>query len=195
MKVKDPPGSTPLDDEALKGLIPNFTTQGELDEFEEANIAKALMWAKSSSSLKRDLISATGLIQLHKKMFDQTWKWAGEFRKRQTNIGVEPENIQDALGALFGDVNFWIANKTYPLDEIAIRFKHKLVWIHPFTNGNGRHSRLVADLFMEFHGQKTFSWGKDNLVTESPHRDRYIKTLQIADKTENYAELLNFAKS
>lgn len=194
MKVRNPLGSTPLDDEAL-GLIPNLTSQGELNEFEEQNIARALLWAKSSHSLKKNLISATGLIQLHKKMFEETWKWAGEFRKRQTNIGVSPEKIQQEMGNLLGNVEYWIKNKTYPLEEVAIRFKHKLVWIHPFVNGNGRHSRLVADLFLELNGEKPFTWGRDSLAEESSHRKTYIHALQIADKSEKYEPLIKFARS
>lgn len=195
MKVRNPPGATPLDDEALKGLIPNLTTQAELNEFEEQNIARALLWAQSSRSLKKNFISATGLILLHKKMFEETWEWAGEFRKRQTNIGVAPEKIQQELGILLGNVEYWLKNKTYPIEEIAIRFKHKLVWIHPFVNGNGRHSRLVADLFLELNGEKPFTWGRDSLIEKSPSRKTYIQALQVADKSEKYEKLINFARS
>lgn len=89
----------------------------------------------------------------------------------------------------------WVQNKTYPMEEIAIRFKHKLVWIHLFVNGNGRHSRLVADLFLELNGEKPFSWGRENLTEESPYRKTYIQALQIADKSEKYEPLIKFARS
>lgn len=195
MKIKNPPGSTPLEDEDLQGLIPNLTTQGELNEFEAQNISDAIVWAKRSRTLKRDLLSVSGFKLLHEKMFDQTWKWAGEFRKRETNIGSPLERIQNDLAVLLGDVQYWLKNETFALDEIAVRLKHRLVAIHPFANGNGRHSRLVADLLMEFNQQSAFTWGRQNLVTESPHREIYLKALRIADKESEYRPLLKFAKS
>lgn len=195
MKIKNPPGSTPLEDEDLQGLIPNLTTQGELNEFEAQNISDAIVWAKRSRTLKRDLLSVSGFKLLHQKMFNQTWKWAGEFRKRETNIGAPPERIQNDLAVLLGDVQYWLKNETFPLDEIAVRLKHRLVAIHPFANGNGRHSRLVADLLMEFNQKSAFTWGRQNLVTESPHRENYLKALRIADRESEYGPLLKFAKS
>jgi len=115
VKVQNSPGSTPLDEEALRGLIPNLTTQGELNEFEEENISEAILWARSSRTLKKDLISVTGLIKIHQKMFDQTWKWAGAFRTREANIGVAPGSIQNELGALLGNVTYWIQQETYSI--------------------------------------------------------------------------------
>ncbi len=104
MKFNDIPGATPLDEETLRGLIPNLTTHGELNEFEAKNIADAISWASSSRKLKKDLLSVSGLILLHKKMFEQTWTWAGQFRTRETNIGVTPHRIQTDLGILLGNM-------------------------------------------------------------------------------------------
>ncbi len=195
MKFKNPPGSTPLAEEDLRGLLPNLTTQGELNEFEEQNIADALLWAKRSRSLRRDLLSVSGFKLLHKRMFDQTWRWAGEIRERETNIGSPPGRIQMDLGILLGDVQYWLENKTFPMDQIAVRLKHRLVAIHPFVNGNGRHSRLVADLLMEYNDLNPFTWGRQSLLMESPHRESYITALRIADKGDKYELLLKFAKS
>jgi len=194
VKIKDLPGATPLDEETLRGLIPNLTTQGELNEFEATNIAAGLTWARSSRTLKRDLLSASGLILLHKKMFEQTWKWAGQFRIRDTNIGVDPKRIQPDLKVLLDDVSFWLEKKTYSLEEIAIRFHHRLVWIHPFPNGNGRFSRLACDLLLEFQGQAKFVWSCSNLESKSKDRERYLKALRLADKEDRYDQLLKFAK-
>lgn len=194
MKIKTVPGATPLDVETLQGLIPNLTTQGELNEFEAKNIADAVKWSFRSRILKTDLLSVSGLILLHKKMFDQTWKWAGEFRKRDTNIGVDPKKIQTDLGILLGDVQFWFERKTYDVEEIAIRFHHRLVWIHPFPNGNGRFARLASDLLLEFNGAKKFEWGSEELSGNSANRDRYLRALRRADKEDHYDDLLKFAK-
>jgi Fic-DOC domain mobile mystery protein B len=194
VKIKDLPGATPLDEETLRGLIPNLTTQGELNEFEATNIAAGLTWARGSRTLKRDLLSASGLILLHKKMFEQTWYWAGQFRTRDTNIGVDPKRIQPDLKVLLDDVSFWLEKKTYGLEEIAIRFHHRLVWIHPFPNGNGRFSRLACDLLLEFQGHAKFVWSSSDLESKSKDRERYLKALRLADKEDRYDELLKFAK-
>jgi Fic-DOC domain mobile mystery protein B len=194
MKIKEVLGATPLDEETLQGLIPGLTTHGELDEFEQANITRALMWAEQSRRLKKDLLSVSGLILLHKKMFEDVWKWAGEFRTRQTNIGVSPKVIQNDLAILLGDMKYWIENKTYSLEEIAIRFHHRLVWIHPFPNGNGRFARLATDLFLRHHGLPSFTWGRHNLGSVGELRSKYIKALQVADREDSYELLLSFSK-
>jgi Fic-DOC domain mobile mystery protein B len=195
MKVKSPPDATPLDDETLKGLIPGLTTQAELDEFEAAGIARATIWARSSRKLSSELLSATGLCLLHKKMFEETWEWAGQFRVRETNIGVSPAKIQNDLGILLGDVKFWISHQTYIREEVVARFHHRLVWIHPFPNGNGRFSRLAADLLAEQIEARSFSWGKSNLGKIGTQRERYISALKVADKSQNFGPLLEFMRS
>lgn len=195
MKIQSPPGATPLDDETLKGLLPGLLLQRELDEFEASGIASAWLWARESRVLKKDLISASGLCLLHKKMFEDTWAWAGQFRVKETNIGVAPERIQNDLGILLGDVQYWLKNQTFPLEEIGTRFHHRLVWIHPFPNGNGRFSRLATDLLMEFHGEARFTWGQENLGQPGKKRETYISALKFADKFEKYESLLTFMKS
>lgn len=196
IKIPDIPGATPLDEDTLKGLLPGVTTQGELDEFEAANIANAMLWAKSSRSLQKDLLSVSGLKKLHQKMFEDTWEWAGAFRLKETNIGVSPGKIQSDLAILLGDVQYWLENQTFSKEEIALRFHHRLVFIHPFPNGNGRFSRLAADLFLEQQSLPRFSWGK-SLLAENPQHGRsiYIKALKIADKEENYSDLMRFANA
>jgi Fic-DOC domain mobile mystery protein B len=195
VKIVTPPGATEINPDVLQGLIPNLTTQAELNEYEAKNIADAMIWASTSRSLKKDLLSATGLFALHKKMFDQTWKWAGKVRSEQTNIGVAPEKIQNELGVLIGNVKYWIENETYKFDEIGVRFHHKLVWIHPFPNGNGRFSRLAADLLMEFNGHERFNWGSVDLVANEVERQKYFSALRLADTKMEYGPLLKFAKS
>ncbi|WP_374035601.1 mobile mystery protein B [Bdellovibrio bacteriovorus] len=195
MKIPSIPGATPLDDETLRGLIPGLTTHGELDEFEAANIARAMLWAESSRSLKKDLLSMTGLKLLHQKMFEDTWSWAGDLRVRQTNIGVPPQTIQSDMAILLGDVGYWLKNQTFSVEEIAIRFHHRLVYIHPFPNGNGRCARLATDLFLKQQGCTDFTWGRASLALAGQLRQEYIQCLKLADKTGEYDPLLSFAKS
>ncbi len=196
LAISEVHGATPLDEEVLQGLIPGLTTQRELDEFEAVNIARARLWAQGSRSLKRDLLSISGLKKLHNKMFEDTWEWAGSFRLKDTNIGVSPAKIQSDLAILLGDVLYWLQHQTFSKEEIAIRFHHRLVFIHPFPNGNGRFSRLTADLFLDQQGLPRFTWGKSYLDQNPQNaRGRYIQALQKADREENYSDLLEFAKA
>ena len=132
--------------------------------------------------------------KLHGKMFDQTWKWAGKYRRTEKNIGVPFREIRERLMALFGDVRYWIENNTYSPDEIAVRFHHRLGFIHPFPNGNGRHGRLIADVFAMKLGRPAFSWGSDYLVKEGEARNKYLEAVGAADSGD-IQPLLNFARS
>jgi Fic-DOC domain mobile mystery protein B len=194
MKLSYPPGATPLDDEILDGLIPSLRTQGELDEFEAVNIARAWVWAQRSKTIKKDLLSATGLCKIHQKMFEDTWKWAGKFRTRGTNIGVDPAQIQNQLGILLGDVQYWVEHKTFDPDESAVRFHHGLVKIHPFPNGNGRFSRLAADILIMKLGKEKFTWGSLDANRKGPDRDVYLQALREADRHANFKKLIAFVR-
>lgn len=182
--------STPLAAEEKKGLkLKWITLRSELNEAEARNIAQAQLWLVSSA--KKDICSDTFLRALHKKMFGDVWIWAGEYRTTERNIGVAPYQIPVKLMQLFDDVKFWIENKTYSNHEIAVRLHHKLVQIHPFPNGNGRVSRLMADLVLKRLEGKGLYWGDTNLVNVSEARSRYIEALRKADAGD-YADLLNF---
>ena len=196
MKIFDmSEGATPLTNDDLDGLIPShYTSRSQLDAHEQANIIQARHWAFKSRKLKKDLISYSGLMLLHKKMFEDTWEWAGKLRTVQTNIGIEAIQISSELGKLTGDVSFWLKNDTYSLVELAVRFHHRLVWIHPFPNGNGRHARLAADLFVEFNGGAELTWGRANLSFDSENRKKYIDSLRCADNYD-FKKLIDFATS
>lgn len=189
-------GQTPLDEEEKNGLlIPTIATRGELDEFEQQNIEQAIQWALGRS-FKAELIFTEGFIRtLHKRMYADVWKWAGEFRKTNKNIGIDRWQISTELKYLLDDAKYWHDNKTYSPDEIAIRFKHRIVSIHCFPNGNGRHSRLMADIIIEkIYKQSVFSWGAANHSSEGDSRKAYLKAVKNADKGD-YNLLLNFARS
>jgi len=187
-------GDTPLSDDERKGLIPSISTQGELNEFEFHNILSGRRWALNPRRLgKSDVLSATFLLELHRRMFRATWRWAGKFRTTNKNFGVDPHRIATDVGALLGDTEYWIAHATHPADEIALRFHHRLVLIYPFPNGNGRHSRLMADVLVTKLGRPEFPWGANTGDPESI-RQSYLKALRLADQADNTA-LVTFARS
>jgi len=184
--------NTPLTEEEKEGLIPSYITlRSELNEAEQANILDAEDWARKR---RRHVLDATFLDGLHKHMFGKVWKWAGTHRRTGKNIGVDPYRISLDLGQLIDDCRFWIENKTYPSDEIAARFHHRLVWIHCYPNGNGRHARLATDLLLTAMGAKPFSWGQASLTDFGEARARYIAALRAAD-AHDIAPLLNFVRS
>ena len=194
MKLRYPAGATPLDAAALESLIPKLTTQRELNEFEAANVSEADLWARRSRKIRRDLLTTAVLQELHRRMFDRTWRWAGVFRTSDTNLGVHWTQISVDVLNLSADTAYQIANAVYPVDELAIRFHHRLVAIHPFPNGNGRHSRLATDALMRRLGAKAFSWGSASLARDGAARREYIASLKEADNGA-IQRLIRFARA
>ena len=194
MNFAYPAGATPLDPDTLAGLLPALTTQAELNEFEERNIVAATLWARRSRLLRREYPNVTALRRLHRQMFDLTWAWAGTFRQVDTNIGVAKQRIPLELHGLCDDVRFWLAHEVYPWDERAAHFHHRLVAIHPFPNGNGRHARLATNILLAQHRQQPFTWGSQSLVADSSLRQEYIAALREAD-AGNIARLLAFVRT
>lgn len=189
-------GQTKLSEEEMEGLkIPSISTREELDEFEQLNIQAAIEWTLRLKVKPENLFTEKFILHLHKKMYSDVWKWAGIYRKSEKNIGIKSYLIAVELKQLLDDALYWFINNTYPNDEIAIRFKHRLVSIHCFPNGNGRHSRLMADLIMEkLCNENYFTWGNSNLVNANEIREKYIQSLKQADN-QNYKPLIEFAKS
>lgn len=185
--------NTPLEAEEREQLIPTYiTTRAELNEAEQVNITRASLWLRRARNV--DVLDDAFLRDLHKRMFGEVWKWAGQYRKTPRNIGIEAYRIPMAVRELVHDARYWVDNGTYPPDEIAIRFSHRLVSIHPFPNGNGRHSRLVADLLAMKLGQPRFTWGRANLVDPGETRRAYVGALRAADGGK-IEPLLAFARS
>ncbi len=184
--------ATPLTEDERQQLIPSYITlRSELNEAEQRNILEAEAWAFRQ---KRNVLSEDFLKQLHKRMFGNVWRWAGEFRQSERNIGVEPYRITTDLRQLIDDCRHWVEHNTFEPDEIATRFSHRLVQIHPFPNGNGRHSRIAADLLLISLGQERFSWGQASLVDANETRGKYIDALHAADK-HDYGSLFEFVRS
>lgn len=184
--------ATPLTPDERAQLVPTYiTTRAQLNEAEQANIADADLWAFRR---KRNVLDEAFLLNLHKRMLSGVWKWAGRFRQSERNIGIEAYRIGVELRQLLDDVRYWGEHQTFSADEIAVRFHHRLVFIHPFPNGNGRHARLAADLLAVQLGEERFSWGSANLVAVDETRARYVAALKAADN-HDIAALLAFARS
>ncbi|MEQ1663258.1 MAG: mobile mystery protein B [Thiobacillus sp.] len=184
--------ATPLTPEEQQSLIPSYITlRHELNAAEQANILDAEAWAFAR---KRKVLEETFLKNLHKQMFGRVWRWAGAFRLTERNIGVTPYRIGVDLRSLLDDCRYWIEHGTYPPDEIAARFHHRLVWIHPFPNGNGRHTRLATDLLLTGLGRPRFSWGRVSLVDTGKTRLAYVAALRAADG-HDIQPLLAFVRS
>ena len=188
-------GQTPLDEDEKEGLlIPSIATRAELDEHEQQNIEQAIQWLFNKSFTEQNVLSAQFIKDLHKKMYGNVWKWAGEFRKTEKNLGIKKTQIAAQLKALIDDAGYWIKYKTFPPDEIAVRFKHRLVSIHCFPNGNGRHSRLMADIIIEkLLNRPVFSWGAAKLIKKGDPRITYINAIKAADAGD-IKPLLKFSR-
>jgi Fic-DOC domain mobile mystery protein B len=187
-----PDDATPLTAEEARQLVPAYIAyRHELNEAEQENIARAQDWALSR---RRDPLSEKFVHELHRRMLGDVWRWAGKFRTSERNLGIAFYEIPVALRQMLDDTRTRIEFRTYPADEIAVRFHHRLVQIHPFPNGNGRHARLIADLLVMNLGSERFSWGSTNLQDAGAMRRRYISALQSADN-HDIAPLLAFARS
>ncbi|MBL7960557.1 mobile mystery protein B [bacterium] len=188
-------GQTPLDEDEKEGLlVPTITTRGELDEFEQLGVEKAVEWTRKKKFGLDRILTEEFVRELHRKMFDEVWKWAGEFRSTNKNIGVDKELIRIELKNLLDDCCYWIDHKAFSKDEIAIRFSHRIVKIHPFVNGNGRHARLIADILISHgFGQPYFTWGSVSLTAKGTARSAYLKALHDADEND-YIALIEFAR-
>jgi len=188
-------GATPLSAEEQDDLIPDLSTREELNEWERQNIVEAYAWAFERRNLHRnDPLTEPYVRELHHRMFDQTWKWAGVYRSTEKNIGIAHYQVRESLAALLGDVRYWLDHQTFPPDEVAVRFHHRLVWIHPFANGNGRHARIMADILVQRQLRPAFTWGGVSTVHPGELRSRYIQALRAADASD-LRPILKFARS
>jgi Fic-DOC domain mobile mystery protein B len=187
----EPANATPLTPEERRELIPAYIAyRSELNPAEQENIARAQDWGLGR---KRDPLTGKFIRDLHRRMLGDVWKWAGKFRTSERNLGLPFYEIPMAVQQLLADTNAWIKFTAYPPDEIAVRLHHRLVQIHPFPNGNGRHARLTADLLVMRLGMQRFSWGRENLRDAGAMRRRYIAALQAADH-HDIGPLLVFAR-
>ena len=192
----EPDDATPLMPGERDGLKQSWiTTRNDLNEAEQENILKGAASARRARSRKPlDLLRDDFSLILHKRMFGDVWTWAGTYRRTKRNIGIDPMRIAAEVPMLFDDLRFWVDHQTFPADEIAVRLHHRLVAVHQFPNGNGRHARLMADLLIERLGGKSFSWGGGSLADVGQLRAAYVNALRIADD-HDIRPLLAFARS
>lgn len=192
---QEPDDATPLEPEEREGLLQTWIThRSDLNEAEQENIVKGAAWARSRRQRNADILNEGFARSLHRRMFGDVWRWAGTFRQTERNIGIEAHRIPNDLGMMFDDVRYWVDHQTYPPDEIAVRLHHRLVAIHPFPNGNGRHARLMADLLIERLGGQPFTWGGGSLHDIGELRRQYIDALRAADNYD-IEPLIAFARS
>lgn len=192
----EPEDATPLQPNEREGLLQTWIThRRDLNEAEQENIVEGAAWVRGRRRVPLERMLSEDFIRtLHKRMFGEVWEWAGTFRTTERNIGVGAYRIGVELAGLLSDIRYWIEHETFQPDEIAIRFHHRLVAIHPFPNGNGRHARLAADLLIERLGGERFSWGGGSLGDVSELRARYVATLRAADN-HDIAPLMEFART
>ena len=189
-------GQTPIDEDETADLkVKSISTMTELDQFEELNIEDAMDWVYGRSFKLEQVLSIDFIQDIHRRMFNNVWRWAGKFRTTEKNIGVPYYSVREELVKLIGDCNYWIKHSVFQAKEIAVRFKHRLVSIHPFPNGNGRHSRLMGEILLKALVNKdaSFSWGRRSL-RKGKARNVYINALKKADN-QDFKELMEFAES
>lgn len=189
-------GQTPLEEEEKEDLlIKSISTRGELDEFEQANILEAIEWSLRMHRVMDEILSIAFIQEVHQRMFSKVWTWAGCFRKSNKNLGVDKHSIQLELHKLNLDCRYWIENQVYSEDEIAIRYKYRMVFIHPFPNGNGRHSRICGDILAsKVVNQPVFSWGGQDIEKQGETREKYLNAIKQADQGD-FGALIAFARS
>lgn len=193
----EPEGATPIEDEDLEGLIPGFVaTRADLNQVEYENIAKALPWAQRQARLlgPMGLLEHSFLVALHRRMFGDVWKWAGTLRRRESNLGIDPSQISTQVRQALDDAKYWQEHDVFSIDARAARIHHRLVTVHPFRNGNGRCTRLIADLYLVSVNVAPFTWGANRQSTLRESRDAYIKAV-VSAETDGCASLLSFARS
>jgi len=195
LKIEYIEGQTPLNEDEKEGLlVKTISSREELDEFEQLNIQSAIEWSLKTKVDRKQFMTEDFLMLVHKKMFGEVWAWAGTKRKTNKNIGVDKTQISIEIRKLIDDSNFWIDHKSFSDEEIAIRFSHRLVKIHLFPNGNGRHSRLVADILIsKIFSKPVFSWGQSDLSKKDPVRKEYLEAIHKADNGD-YKLLIEFAQ-
>jgi Fic-DOC domain mobile mystery protein B len=173
-------------------LIPSLTTRAQLHEIERLSINAARKWAMRESVLRRsNLLSEDFSRELHRRMFSVVWRGAGKYRTTGRSPGWEPHSISEGVKMFFDDGEGWLRYSTYPIHEVAVRLHHRLVSIHPWTNGNGRHARLIADIVVAANGETALTWGSKSV--SEPARDRYLDAVRAADAGD-LAPLLDFAR-
>lgn len=196
LKLDEPAGATPLTPDELLGLkAKHIATRGELNELEGENIIQGLTWLDRRPK-SFDLLTDAAVREVHKRLFGEVWDWAGVYRLTEKNIGVPVWQISTELRTCLDDARYWRDNNSFDPPEAMARLHHRLVWIHPFANGNGRWARIMADAYLTQIDRNIFlDWsGGGTLDADSAHRAAYIAALRAADQ-HDFVPLVAFVKS
>jgi Fic-DOC domain mobile mystery protein B len=173
------PGETPIDVSGLKRK--GINTRAELNEAEAENIRKAVVKYLAAKPSRRSApFTLPWARRLHKQMFGDVWKWAGEFRQENLNLGCDWHQVPMQLQALLDDLVFWEAQR-HALLEQAAWLHHRAVSIHPFPNGNGRWARMIANIWLKRHGHAITEWPEATIGSKSVVRDDYLAAIRAAD--------------
>ncbi len=193
MEFKYPAGATPIDPDEAEGLLlTHITTLGELNRWELDNILAAKAWLEKTGPT--DILNEKFIKALHRRMFGNVWKWAGQYRQSDKNIGGSWYQVPMSLRNLCDDTTVWIELMDESPDLIAVRFHHRLVSVHPFPHGNGRHAREMTNLLLKnILNHSEFTWGRESLSEPGRMRKQYIESLHAADEG-NYEPLLRFVR-
>lgn len=183
-------GQTPLDPDEIAGLRLEIDTRAELNDAEELNIQEGISWGERQIR-RRDPLDLVFVRELHRRMFRRVWTWAGTFRTTARNIGIDAAQINTSAQQWIDNARFWLEHDTFARDEIFVRLHHRLVQIHCFPNGNGRHARALTDLIMQRHGTQPFTWGRS--IGGNGFRPAYIAALRAGDAGD-FALLLPFVR-
>lgn len=192
---KDRDGQTPLPPELQKGLkLKHIQNMGELDEFEEKNIAEGLVWLKKNNENYRQY---NFWEKLHKKLFGNVWSWAGKLRDHELDnpYFLLPHHIRPALKTLEDDFEYWLKKREISFNEIAARFHERIETIHPFPNGNGRFGRILVEHFCLKEKAEVPKWGMAIKNDPKLRREKYIDALDEARRTKKYEVLIKFMYS
>lgn len=195
IKLEEPDGATPLTPDELLGLkVTTISTRGELNQLESENIIQGLTWL-SKRPRRVDVLTDDFARDLHRRLYGEVWAWAGQYRLTDKNIGVSVWTISSEMRNCLNDAKMWVERGVYDPLEAAARLHHRLVWIHPFPNGNGRWSRIMADALLERMDDSIFiDWANGtDLSVDSRHRQSYIDALRAADRYE-LDPLVDFVK-
>src|SRR5580692_12263468 len=179
----DPPGpDRPITADERAGLLPSLSTRAQLTEIERLGVNAARVWAMRAAVLRRDdLVGEAFSRELHRRMFGGIWRGAGRYRAAARNPGWEPGRIAEGVRLFLDDADGWLRYATYPVHEAAVRLHLRLIAIHPWSNGNGRHARLMADIIVASRGEAPLTWGSRQPETAP---GRYAEAVRAAESGE-----------
>lgn len=193
-------GETPIDGDELDALLPAVRealgeppTKAAVFDLEQQiqdEVAADSLTAVIDGSLALDELMTDHFVRdLHHRSYGDVWLWGGRLRVRELNLGVAPEYIAVELRtALENLTERWNATSDFTPRQLGIAVHAETVRIHPFADGNGRSTRLLADLvFAAAHDStevELYNWSID--------KERYITLLREFDGHRNPADLAAF---